>query len=543
MSFPVLQRMERKRPELIQPIDWKAEALKGLASGIESGIRIANTIQQIKTQRLENGRKEQESIVNIELAKETTRKLQLDNQEKERNAAISKAYLDGVQVDQLNEIGLRTQADAAAYITGVSTIMKVSGVPTSSQAVGPIDTPAPKTFIEGLSSGYLPKLQAQAKETANLMMDRGVSVADRFAAWDDVRGKAIPFSSAIDAYVAVGDPNSPVTAMSASFKPFVSKNTVTDAVNTMPMTIVVTEKNSDYLLSEIPKDEDGNPLDVAGLIASKYPVEVPLSKVIGGLGKGYFIDDVADEIKSADNPEPFIKYLEKRLAKKPEIMQELRVKAGLDVAVSGGDKKPETRTTIPEIPERPTTQRVTTSSGDVVDVPIYENITEEVLSSIGRRVLDSFDPSVNNLVEDIHEQLPHKEYTKSVLGVKVKRSLTPEQKAENYVELKKSYEKYAKFANDNIERLKADPENDKLRKQAEILVQTTNKLKDELSMFETKGAKNVTPKTETAAKLKAIVDTSGKDDSMVTVRYKGRTLKIKRDDLDEALKAGAVLQK
>ena len=62
MSFPVLQRMERKRPELIQPINWKAEALKGLASGIESGIKIATTMQKLQLARQDAARKEAESV-------------------------------------------------------------------------------------------------------------------------------------------------------------------------------------------------------------------------------------------------------------------------------------------------------------------------------------------------------------------------------------------------------------------------------------------------------------------------------------------------
>ena len=139
----------------------------------------------------------------------------------------------------------------------------------------------------------------------------------------------------------------------------------------------------------------------------------------------------------------------------------------------------------------------------------------------------------------------------------------------NYAYLKRLRDDWIIEQNDLVDKLQSENEDDIFRRKTGVATKLASWLDDKVSLMETKGFKMETSfertkrldaeimsddydpykgtgQTVTEQKLKAIVDTSGKDDSddsMVTVRYKGRTLKIKRDDLDEALKAGAVLQK
>lgn len=104
MSFPVLQRMDRKRPEMIQPISWQAEAMKGLASGIQTGLQIAQTAQSIKLKQAENARLEMLHGVKLSAASLEIKNLELQNKMLTNQSKVDEAKHASANIEQMIEL-------------------------------------------------------------------------------------------------------------------------------------------------------------------------------------------------------------------------------------------------------------------------------------------------------------------------------------------------------------------------------------------------------------------------------------------------------
>lgn len=365
MSFPVLQRMDRKRPELIQPINWKAEALKGLASGIESGIRMAATVQQLQLARQANTRAEAESAAKMALTAEETKRLSLDNKSKAAELQLEEMYNRGEIVNQTGMIAVQAEQDVLGYVTGLSAIQRASDIPTGFEPAN-FTQSKPSTFNQGLSGGYFQSLEVEAMKTTNTLSDTSYSPADRFAQWESISQKLSGYSKPIKNRALYGDPKSPVTSMSKILAPYAGEGSLTDEVKAMPMTVVVTESNSSDLrdvlsvVRESREQEGETTTTIEKMIQQQRAVQVPLHKVIGGLKRGFYIDDVAAAINSAENPEPFMNHLRKSLARNPDVLKQLEERTqgrfGVDdsgVAGAGStDTKLKTLADMPEFEEK-----------------------------------------------------------------------------------------------------------------------------------------------------------------------------------------------
>jgi len=93
-NFPVLQRQDRKRPEMIQPISWQAEGVKGLMSGLQTGVEIGATIQKTQLLKAANKRAEALHVFKLQETRETVKNLSLTGnmlalKEQEANAMFS----------------------------------------------------------------------------------------------------------------------------------------------------------------------------------------------------------------------------------------------------------------------------------------------------------------------------------------------------------------------------------------------------------------------------------------------------------------------
>lgn len=560
MSFPVLQRRERKRPELIQPINWKAEALKGLASGIESGIKIATTMQKLQLARQDAARKEAESAATIALTAERTKELAAENRKRSAENKLEELYTQGEIINQTGMIAVQSERDVLDYIKGLSVIQRASGIPTGFE---PVETEIvkPANFNQALSGGYLQSVENDAIKVVNEMQDPSIPAPDRFAKWDSLSQKVSGFSKILQNKAARGEPESFVTKMAQRLIPFAGDGTLTEHVRAIPVPVVITETNAkdpDLLaFYQAKQEKEGESVGVQQAIREQKVIQLPLHAVLGGLTRGFYVDDVAADINSAENPEPFIKYLEKRLAKKPDIMNQIKMKAGLiedkvqDQRVNVSDDSLK----LAEIPEAPVTETIMTPEGDYINVPTDLGIVSKI-KNLKNKIEDGV--AFRSMLSDIIKEAPDKPSMLKPGGIIPD---TPK----NYAYLKRLRDDWIIEQNDLVDKLQSENEDDIFRRKIGVATELASWLDDKVSLMETKGFKmetsfertkrldaeimsdnydpyKDTTQTQTYKQLKTVVDTSGKDDSMVTVRYKGRTLKIKRDDLDEALKAGAVLQ-
>lgn len=361
MSFPVLQRQDRKRPELIQPINWKAEALKGVASGIESGIRMAATIQQLQLARQANTRAEAESAAKMALTAEETKRLSLENRSKAAEIQLEEMYNRGEIVNQTGMIAVQAEQDALGYVTGLSAIQRASNIPTGFEP-SDFTQSKPSTFNQGLSDGYFQSLEAEAIKTTNTLSDTSYSPADRFAQWESISQKLSGYSKPIKNRALYGDPKSPVTSMSKILAPYAGEGSLTDEVKAMPVTVVVTESNSSDLRDVLSvamesREQEGEATTTTEkMIQQQRAVQVPLHKVIGGLKRGFYVDDVVAAINSAENPEPFMNHLRKSLARNPDVLKQIEERTqdrfGVDAfgdTDTGSDD--DTLRTLADIPE------------------------------------------------------------------------------------------------------------------------------------------------------------------------------------------------
>jgi len=305
MSFPVLQRMDRKRPEMIQPISWKAEAMKGLAQGLQVGMQMANTINAIQLRRAENARAEQAHALITQLVQEQVKQAKLLNQEREIDSQLKSLYLQGETNYQLQQQSISANGLLFDYTTGISRLQRWM------EDTGQDAQPVPSGINEALRSGYIQRLVLDAPSVMNSIADPGASVADKFVAYSDFKDKANPFFGPLKSAAMRLDPKHPVFTAASTLLPFENQTTLWD--NTT-MTILANVNRSEdenrAIFAGLPvKDQDGKDILPQQAMAEQRPVQVKINSVIGGLRRGHFIEDMANEIAGASNPEPFMNYL------------------------------------------------------------------------------------------------------------------------------------------------------------------------------------------------------------------------------------------
>jgi hypothetical protein len=312
MSFPVLQRMDRKRPEMIQPISWQAEAMKGLASGVQAGLQMAQTVNQIQLQRAANARDEATTALQNKFIGEQTTSLRIRNKK------------DKAEQDFQNVLFGQSMNSNMAYLNNVQNGLMFSYTSGLTRVEQNMNY-APSSIGEGLQSGYFAnKVQPLATSALSNAAGPG-SAADKLNGLEEVRSMMEPHGSGISMATKTF-PDNPASKLLASLHPEVYSS----AMSSVPVTVTVNESNANQLNPFVRESASKEGISLDAFIVSKRPVNIPFGTAIGGLRSGYYVDDFARMTAESANPEKFMGLLKKNGVNKDMLAQ---VQAGYDKIV------------------------------------------------------------------------------------------------------------------------------------------------------------------------------------------------------------------